>query len=301
MHLNPFLPLLYYSLWQSALVIFVFMSLFFLYALLKRRNDIADVALGLGFIAVVWTNVIALSAYSFHVLLVAGAVTLWGLRLSAHIFMRAKDKEEDARYAGWRKSWGKWFALRSYFQIFMLQGFLMLCISVPAIALISMTATVDTLLTAPETFRSFAFIMGSAALGAISWLTILGALAWIKGFGYETVGDYQLMKFLKDPSNKGRIMTKGLWSFTRHPNYFGEVVLWWGIYAMALPGSFLLLKMTWPIWIFALIGPLTITFLILKISGIPMTEKRYEGNAEFEAYKKNTSAFFPQYRKKRSS
>jgi len=104
------------------------------------------------------------------------------------------------------------------------------------------------------------------------------------GFYFEAVGDYQLRTFTKDPSNRGKIIRSGLWRFTRHPNYFGEVVLWWGILLIALsaPNG----------WV-ALIGPVTITFLLLQVSGIPMLEKKYEGNPEFEEYKKRTSAFFP--------
>ncbi len=91
-------------------------------------------------------------------------------------------------------------------------------------------------------------------------------------------------EFIKDKTNQGKILTTGLWRYTRHPNYFGEVTQWWGIWLIALsvPGGF-----------FVFIGPLTITYLIVFVSGIPMLEKRYEGNLDFEAYKKTTSVFFP--------
>ncbi|HEY1037696.1 MAG TPA: DUF1295 domain-containing protein [Candidatus Paceibacterota bacterium] len=253
---------------QAALIILIFMSGFFLFALLRRRNDIADVIWGIGFIVVAWT-----SAWSFgqlqnaQMLMVLAAVSLWGLRLSTHIYLRNKDKEEDFRYKKWRKDWGAWFVPRTYLQIFILQGFLMLCISVPVIAL------------------------ASVGQSNINMLTFVGLIVWMIGFVFEAGGDYQLGKFIRNPENKGKIMDKGLWSLTRHPNYFGEVSQWWGVYLMTLPLLGLL-----PV--IALIGPVTITFLILKVSGIPMLEKKYEGNADFDAYKKKTNAFFPWFPKK---
>ena len=269
---------------QSTLLIAVFMGLFFVFALLKKRNDIADIIWGLGFVAIAWLNFymfgfreslfggLIMGNIRIQVALVVLAVTLWGLRLSTHIFLRNKDKEEDFRYKKWREEWGKRFVLRSFFQIFVLQGFLMLLISLPVIA-----ATVfDT------TY--------------ISGITIIGFIIWITGFSFESIGDYQLSKFIKNPSNKGKIMTRGLWNYTRHPNYFGEVAGWWGIYLMAFPVTKIVIISTWSIWAVCLIGPLTITFLILKVSGIPMLEKKYEGNAEFKEYKKNTNAFFPGFR-----
>jgi steroid 5-alpha reductase family enzyme len=117
----------------------------------------------------------------------------------------------------------------------------------------------------------------------------LGTLVWLVGFLFEAVGDYQLKRFKQRPENKGRIMAAGLWKFTRHPNYFGEAALWWGIFLIALsvPGGWL-----------AIISPLTIGFLLLKVSGVTMLEKKYAGNEEFAAYARQTSAFFPWVPKK---
>jgi steroid 5-alpha reductase family enzyme len=259
---------------QAALVIFIFMSGFFLFALMRRRNDIADIIWGIGFIVVAWTSVWSFGAMydgvsgelNLQMLLVASVVTLWGLRLATHIFIRNYKKEEDFRYKKWREDWGKWFIPRSYLQIFILQGFLMLLISVPVIAL------------------------ASYGKGTVSFVTLLGLLVWIDGFIFESFGDYQLKKFISNPENKGKIMKSGLWKYTRHPNYYGEVSQWWGVYLMCLP-------LIWPLSIIAIIGPLTITFLILKVSGIPMLEKKYDDNPEFQEYKKVTNAFFPWFPK----
>jgi steroid 5-alpha reductase family enzyme len=114
------------------------------------------------------------------------------------------------------------------------------------------------------------------------FLDLLGILIWTFGFFFESVGDFQLSRFIK--SKKGGIMKSGLWKYTRHPNYFGEVIQWWGIWLIALSVSYG--------WV-SVIGPLLITFLILKVSGIPLLEKKMEENDEFREYKKNTSMFFP--------
>ena len=106
---------------------------------------------------------------------------------------------------------------------------------------------------------------------------------------FESIGDSQLKYFLQNPTNKGKIITTGLWKYTRHPNYFGEVVLWWGIWFLSLSTSYGLIS---------LISPITITFLILKVSGIPMLEKKYEGRKDFETYKQKTNSFFPWFSKK---
>lgn len=268
------------AVFRTAILIGVFMTFFFIYALYKKRNDIVDIVWGMGFVAIAWYNFYMFgfrsepfpgiySPFRMQVLLVALLVTIWGVRLASHIAIRNKGKGEDFRYKKWREEWGKWFVLRSYFQIFMLQGFLMLLISLSLIAV---------------------SVFGSTA---VSWVTALGTLIWINGFVFESVGDYQLGKFIRNPENKGKIMARGLWSYTRHPNYFGEVTQWWGIYLAALPVALPALAATSYVWIIALLSPLTISFLILKVSGIPMLEKKYEGNAEFDEYKRRTNAFFP--------
>jgi steroid 5-alpha reductase family enzyme len=120
--------------------------------------------------------------------------------------------------------------------------------------------------------------------GPLGFFDLVGFLVWITGFYFESTGDAQLARFVRDPINKGKIMQSGLWKYTRHPNYFGEVTQWWGIFIISL---------SVPFGIFTIIGPLTITYLILFVSGVPMLEKKYAGRADFEAYKKRTSVFFP--------
>jgi steroid 5-alpha reductase family enzyme len=240
--------------------VLLYMSVWFIAAQIRGRNDIADVAWGLGFILAAAVSLIAGGVYSTRGLLVSGLVLIWGLRLALHIHNRNRGRGEDPRYRTWREEWGTWFVLRSFLQVFMLQGILLLLVAVPIV------------------------FANTAAARPLGWLDLLGLLIWLYGFGFEAVGDWQLLKFIRDPANKGTLMTGGLWRYTRHPNYFGEVTLWWGIWLMTLtlPGGWL-----------TIIGPLTITILILKVSGIPMLEKPYEDRADFQEYKRHTSAFFP--------
>lgn len=236
----------------------IYMGIWFVVSQLIKRNDVADIAWGFGFVVLAW--VLYINRPSVQLSLAVILVTIWGIRLGVHILLRNIKKPEDYRYQQWRKEWGKWFIPRSFLQVFMLQGFLLVCISAPLVC------------------------MSKNGLDSLNLVNVIGVAVWCMGFFFEAVGDYQLGEFIKNSKNKGHVMQKGLWKYTRHPNYFGEVTQWWGVWLVSF-GS------PWFAW--GIIGPLTITFLILKVSGVPMLEKKYEGNAEFEEYKKRTSKFFP--------
>ena len=242
------------------LIVLTYMTGWFLLAQWRRRNDLADIAWGGGFIVAASTAGILQTGATPRALLVVLLVILWGLRLAVHIGLRNLGKGEDDRYRKWREEWGKQWFLRSFLQVFLLQGFLISLISLPVTYMI---------LAGPSDW---------------TWLDAFGLALWSIGFFFEAVGDFQLARFKKDPANRGKIIQQGLWRYSRHPNYFGEVTLWWGIYLLALsaPGG----------WV-TIIGPLTITFLILKVSGIPLLEKKYADNAAFQEYARRTSAFFP--------
>jgi steroid 5-alpha reductase family enzyme len=241
-----------------ALCVFAYMTCWFIISLIKKRNDVADIAWGLGFIMVAWISFF-LSGYSFTALIVNILITIWGSRLALHIYFRNKNKPEDTRYMEWRKTW-KNFYIRSFLQVFMLQGLFLYLISLPVIFINHLVST------------NFGII------------EFVGLLVWGVGFYFESTGDRQLKEFISNPQNKGKLMDKGLWRYSRHPNYFGEVTQWWGIFiiALSIPNS-----------IFTIIGPLTITTLILFVSGVPLLEKKYEGRPDFEEYKKRTSIFIP--------
>lgn len=243
----------------STFLVLVYKTLVFFLSLILNRNDIADVSWGLSFILITIVSILYAKNYSLAAILVSFLVLIWGVRLAVRIFLRNQKKKEDYRYAKLREE--KNFRLRSFFQVYVLQGLLAVLVSLPVI---------------------FAIYYAPAA--GLSWLIYLGLLAWLIGFFFEAVGDYQLDKFLANPNNKGHVLQTGLWKYSRHPNYFGEIAMWWGIFLMAVSVPYG--------WV-SVLGPVTITFLITKVSGIPMLEKKYAGNSEFEDYKKRTSVLIP--------
>jgi steroid 5-alpha reductase family enzyme len=247
------------AIFQIGFFIWCYVSAWFIISLMIKRNDVADIAWGLGFVAIVIflfvTQTPILQSSIVYLLTV-----IWGIRLAIHIGLRSKGKPEDFRYKKWRDEWGKYFVLRSYLQVYLFQGFFMWIISVPII------------------------VVSMAKNQATTPFLLFGSIIWLIGFAFESIGDYQLMLFIKQKQNKSDIMQTGLWKYTRHPNYFGEVLVWWGIFIMVLP-------LQHGIWV--IISPITISFLLLYVSGIPMLEAKYKDNVAFEEYKKRTSAFFP--------
>ncbi len=246
-------------------VLFIYMNGWFVASLIMQRNDIADIAWGLGFVTMAWTSFLLSTGAGTRGLIVLVLVSAWGIRLAWHIGRRNSRKGEDYRYLAWRKAWGKWFYLRSYFQIYLLQGFFLYVISIPV------------------------FMISGNPGRPFNLVDVIGILVWLLGFVFEVLADSQLTRFASHPANRGQLLQSGLWKYSRHPNYFGEVVCWWGIWIMALsvPQG----------WI-SVIGPLTITFLILRVSGIPMLEKKMAEKPGFEDYRRRTSAFFPWFPRK---
>lgn len=249
---------------QSLFIILSYATLWFFLSLVKKRNDVADIAWGLGYIVLCGFYVIQNGANARELLLTA-LVLIWGTRLSYHIYRRNKGKAEDFRYKQWRDEWGKWFYLRSYAQVYILQGFLLLLVIAP-----------------------ITVVASRAGQPALEWLDAVGLLVWLIGFYFEARGDKELKDFLANPANKGKVMDQGLWAYTRHPNYFGEVTMWWGIWLVSLGG---------PGGWYGIVGPLTITSLILFVSGVPMLEKKYAADPAYQAYAKRTSKFIPWFKK----
>lgn len=241
-----------------------FMTVVFAVAWKIKRTDIVDMAWGPAFIVAAVTSLL-LNEYQVSLglnvqTLVTALVTVWGLRLAYVIFKRLRAHPEDKRYVELRSKWKGSLAFNTYVRIFVVQALLATVIS---------TAVIHT---------------NVSLASSISWLAYAGLAIWLIGFVFETVGDFQLKRFLGDPLNKGKLMTQGLWKYTRHPNYFGEATMWWGIFVIGL---------SVPYGWLGIITPVVITYLLLFVSGVPMTEKSFEGRPGWKAYKASVSKFFP--------
>ena len=245
-------------------VILALMVLLWLLSLALKNSSIVDSFWGIGFVIVTWLAFSLGQGYIPRQQIVAVLVTMWGLRLALHIFFRIWNQGEDFRYAKWREENGPRWWWVSFFQVFLLQGFLMWIISAPLIA--AQTSGFPVIITP---------------------LDVTGVVVWMVGFLFEMIGDLQLMSFKQNPKNKGKLFTKGLWKFTRHPNYFGEAVLWWGYYIFALASG------SW--W--TIFSPILMTYLLLKVSGVAMLERTMKHKPGYEEYIRRTSAFFPWFPK----
>jgi steroid 5-alpha reductase family enzyme len=251
------------TLWlEMGLLILALMILLWLLSLALKNSSIVDIFWGAGFVINFWAATLVVpGGLPARTLLLGIIATLWGLRLSLHILRRNAGHGEDFRYAQWRREAGPAWWWRSFFKVFFLQGVLMWIIAVPLLA---------TQTSAPDS--------------PLNWLDLFGTLVWLVGFAFEAGGDYQLAQFKSDPANKGKLLSTGFWSLTRHPNYFGDAAQWWGFYLVALATG------AW--W--TIFSPFLMTYLLMNVSGVALLEKSLKnekpGYAEYIA---NTPAFFP--------
>jgi steroid 5-alpha reductase family enzyme len=243
-------------------------SLLWLISLRRKDASIVDIAWGLSFVLAAgiyfW---LSQDGYLARKLLVVCLVTIWGVRLSAHIYLRNRYKGEDFRYENWRRQHGSSWLWRSYLQVFLLQGLLAWFISLPL--LIAQNSPIPDGLTAWD------------------WI---GCSLWAAGFALEALGDWQLARFQAQKQDPEAVLRSGLWQYSRHPNYFGEAVLWWGYGAIALsvPNGWL-----------ALTSPLLMTFLLTRVSGVRLLDKALLARKPaYEEYARSTSAFIPWFPKR---
>lgn len=252
----------------TLLVIMALMILLWLVSLILKNSSIVDIFWGTGFVISGWVY-FALTPDGFPTrkLLLMILTTIWGLRLSLYILYRNWGKEEDFRYQVWRKEAGAAWWWRSFFKVFLLQGILMWLISAPLLAA-QIRSTPDRL----------------------TALDFLGVVVWAVGFFFEAVGDLQLARFKADPANKGKVMDRGVWRFTRHPNYFGDSAQWWGYYLIAATAG------GW--W--TVFGPIIMTLFLLRVSGVTLLEKTMSVRPGYKEYAESTSAFIPWFPRKKS-
>jgi steroid 5-alpha reductase family enzyme len=224
--------------------------------------SIVDVYWGLGFAMIAWIAAWSAPVTSPRAVLVLGLVSLWASRLALHLFLRWRRADgEDRRYAAMRRKAGARFVRRSLIAVFGLQGVLMWIVSLPL---------------------QLAIVRGGAPLG---WLGALGIVVFAAGFVWESLADLQLTTFRRARANADRVLATGLWAWSRHPNYFGEVVLWWGLFLVTVEGT-----AAW--W--TIVSPLIVTVLLVRVSGIPMLEHGMQRRRpEYAEYVARTSAFVP--------
>ncbi len=247
---------------QGLVTALVLTSLVWLISLVRRDASIVDVFWSLGFVLLAWFYRSQAPLESFRQTLVPVLVTLWGLRLSGYILWRNWGQGEDYRYAAMREKYGSRFPLLSLAIVFWLQGALFWLIGMPLLQ-----------------------IQASRQPSGWTWLDILGLTLFGVGLFFEAVADWQLARFKADPNNRGRVMDRGLWRYTRHPNYFGDATLWWGLACFGWATR----ESLWTIF-----APALMTFLIVKVSGVALLERGLEGTKpKYRDYVRRTSAFLP--------
>lgn len=245
----------------SALTVSIVMLITWVVSVLIDDASIVDIVWGLGFVAATWVAYLGadVDTTTDRSLLILMMVTVWGLRLSGYLAWRNIGQGEDRRYRQMRKKSPDTFWLVSLWKVFGLQAVIMWVVAVPA-------------------------VVTQGSEGALFWLDFVGLGLWLVGLFFESVGDFQLGRFKAQPDSKGEVMDRGLWRYTRHPNYFGDFCVWWGIYLVAAAGG------AW--W--AVFSPLLMSALLMRYSGAGLLEKTItRRRPEYEEYARKTNAFFP--------
>ena len=252
---------------ETLLLVFGAMTVLWLYSVYLRNASIVDIFWGVGFVLITFYLFLFSETTSLRKSILLFLVTVWGLRLSIHLFIRNVGKPEDFRYQKFRKDYGEhryWWV--SYFQVFLLQGILMVLIASPLVG-----------------------VFVSDEIIPLNIFDYLAIPLWIIGISFEAGGDYQLAKFKNNHSNKGEVLSSGFWKYTRHPNYFGDAAVWWSYALFAIA-----VQQYWYVS-----GAILMTYLIIKISGVAMLERSLLADKPaYKDYVEKTSAFFPWFPKK---
>lgn len=245
----------------AAVSIAVVMFSTWLVSLAMRNASIVDIVWGLGFPIVAIMTFIGDTDRGSSDVVILTMVVIWGLRLGGYLAWRNLGHDEDYRYRAMRRRWGARFPIISLLTVFTLQGSLMWIVSLPV------------------------QLSHRGEGRAIGVLTVVGLVVWAVGLAFETIGDWQLTRFKAEPANSGKVMDRGLWRYTRHPNYFGDACVWWGI-AIAAANV--------PVARWGVIGAVVMNILLVRVSGKALLErslaKRKEGWSEYTA---RTSGFLP--------
>lgn len=240
--------------------VMVLVVLLWLVSVALRDVSIVDIFWGLGFAVIGWVTFAVSANRSVPALVLTLVVSIWALRLAGYLAWRNWGKPEDYRYAAMRERHGARFPLVSLVTVFGLQAALMWIISWPVQTGIAKSTT---------------------------WglVASLGLAMWAVGFLFESIGDFQLARFKADPANRGRVMDRGLWRYTRHPNYFGDFLVWWGFYLLSLEQTS---------WWWTIVGPVLMSILLIRVSGVRLLESSLRRRVDgYDSYVRRTSSFFP--------
>ncbi|HUO75826.1 MAG TPA: DUF1295 domain-containing protein [Candidatus Paceibacterota bacterium] len=243
----------------AGLIVFWLMLGLFLIAAARHNAGVVDIGWGFAVVTAVVAAYLWQQPVGLRAVLVLVLVAVWGMRLVTHVVMRDWGSPEHWRYARLRTAWGNWYVLRSFVSVFALRAVMLVLVAAPALWVVTFGGPMST------------------------WVDYFGLVVWVIGYAFETIADFQLMRFMKTPSNHGRMLMDGLWHYSRHPNYFGELMMWWGIWfiALSVPGG----------WV-TIIGPLALSGWIL-LRSIPLVESHLLENAEYRAYARRTSELLP--------
>jgi steroid 5-alpha reductase family enzyme len=234
------------------------MILLWLISLRLKDASVVDIFWGLGFVLIAWVT-FACTPGGPRAIVIATLTTVWGLRLGGYLAWRNLGKGEDSRYKAMRDYRGETFWWVSLITVFGLQGVVMWLVSWPV-------------------------QIGQTIEQPMSVLNYVGTAVWGIGFLFEAIGDYQLARFKSAADTDRKVMDSGLWRYTRHPNYFGNALIWWGLFLVAVSAS--------TVWL--AVSPIIMTFLLLRVSGVALLERSLASrSAEYRDYVVRTSAFVP--------
>lgn len=243
----------------TLVVVFGLMTITWIISITRKDASVVDIVWGLGFVLVGWVIYLRFADGEPWASILLGMVTIWGLRLAIHIGRRNLKKGEDYRYKSMRDKRPETFVRDSLFKVFYFQGLLMTLVSLP-------------------------LQFGISRPPDPGVVPIVGLALYLTGLFFEAGSDWQLTRFKADPTNRGKVMDQGLWRYTRHPNYFGDFCVWWGIYVVSLAAG---------LW-WTIAGPLVMSALLMKYSGAGLLEKTIgRRRPGYEEYVARTNGFFP--------
>lgn len=258
------------------IVILIYLLIMLVAVTLKKDHSLANFTWGGGVVLLTLLTFFFSQLYLARHILITALICLWGLRLTIYFYIRLKPGP-NPKYLNWQNKWGNFIVFLISLSWIFGQSILLFIMSTPSI------------------------VINLSTKPGLNWLDIAATITWLIGFYFETVGDYQLYQFMKNPSNKSdksrsdksrnKILNTGLWRYSRHPNYFGEIVMWWSVYLIAISVSY---------GIFTIIAPLTITILLRYITGVPAIENQMSDNPKYQKYQKTTNMLIPWWPKNRS-